>query len=104
MNKSALVAPVGCLWVIGQIAAIGLHVITIILAFGMYGLVAACIVFISPGLSEIFFTGIMWSKYGFTNLYTMAAIGLALLFAVAFGLMSLVGDEKKQEETNGTSS
>ena len=58
------------------------HLWTAILAFTNYGTFWGILVLFAPVASELFINGIYISSLGFFNTYTLAILGLLLLYGV----------------------
>ena len=70
---------------IAGLASVVLHIWTIIIAYGSYGLLGAIIAFFFPGIAEIYFAVVLTLKYGMMNYYTLAVLAVFLLWGFCRG-------------------
>ncbi len=84
----------GVLMVIAYILMGLYHLWTAILAFSNYGIVWGILALCVPIVSELLLNGIYIGVLGFFNSYTLAIIGIFILYGIAFIIAS-------KEKTNG---
>jgi len=75
-----------------------LHLWTVYIAFIVgRGFIAAAITFFLPVLSEMFWFGAMWNKFGFINWFTLACLCCLFLYNFMSAVGSLMtGYEQKE--------
>ncbi|MGX2959503.1 hypothetical protein JNUCC23_09570 [Peribacillus sp. JNUCC 23] len=62
---------VNVVWIFGGIA---IHIYTVLMSMGEYGLVGAVITFLTPGIAELFWIVKSTIDYGFLNIYNVLII------------------------------
>lgn len=96
--QSILSTVSGLVLTVGYIAALALHIFTCYIAYKV-GFVVTILTFAFPFVSEVYWFFAVWFKTGqFLNLYTLACLGVALLFGVGLGGSALA---EKMERPRG---
>lgn len=94
--KKTLATACGVILILAYVAGLLLHLFTCYIAYHV-GFPATIVTFCLPVFSEIYWFFVLWSENGFVNIYSIAFLLVAALYAVGFGGASLLGDKTDSE-------